>query len=280
MGLINWYPGHIAKAQNTLREKLKLTDFVLELVDARLPQSSRFDVTQGLLGPKTRIVVFTKADLAEPGKTQRWLQHYRDRGVATVTLNAQTGQGLGPLRQLMLAEAQLVDQRMRARGRLPRASRVMVVGLPNVGKSSLINKLAKKRAAQVGDKPGVTRDVRWIRLEKSLELLDTPGIIPPKLEDQILALKLAMIGAVSSESYDPVLVAPAALEQLYAFAPRLAQPWSEPGLPGYARARGIVAPGGGIDEARAARMFMQDLRSGTFGPVTLDPDPPAEGAHV
>lgn len=280
MGLINWYPGHIAKAQSTLREKLKLTDFVLELVDARLPFSSRFDVTQTLLGSKTRIVVFTKSDLAEVGKTQRWLQHYRSLGVPAVIVNAQTGQGLGPLRQLMLAEAQRIDQRMRARGRLPRASRVMVVGLPNVGKSSLINKLAKKRSAQVGDKPGVTRDVRWIRLEKSLELLDTPGIIPPRLEDQSLALKLAMVGAVSTESYDPVLVVPVALELLSVCAPSLCQAWPEAGLPGFARARGIVAPGGGMDEMRAARMFMQELRAGSFGPVTLDSDPPAEGADA
>jgi ribosome biogenesis GTPase A len=279
MGLINWYPGHIAKAQATLRDKIKLTDFVLELVDARLPYSSRFDVTQNLLGAKTRIVVFTKADLAEPAKTQRWLQFYRQNGVSVVVLNAQTGQGLAPLRQLMLAEAHVIDERMRARGRLPRASRVMVVGLPNVGKSSLINKLAKKKAAQVGDKPGVTRDVRWIRLEKSLELLDTPGIIPPKLEDQELALKLAMVGAVSTESYDPILVVPAALELLGACAPRLTPPWPEPGLAGYARARGIVAAGGGMDEPRAARMLMQDLRSGSFGPVTLDGDPPVGGTE-
>ncbi|MEB3285805.1 MAG: ribosome biogenesis GTPase YlqF [Candidatus Sericytochromatia bacterium] len=280
MGLINWYPGHIAKAQATLREKLKLTDFVLELVDARLPWSSRFDVTRSLLGEKSRIVVFTKADLAETSKTQRWLSYYRGQDIAAVVLNAQTGQGLAPLRQMMLAEAQKIDERMRTRGRLPRASRVMVVGLPNVGKSSLINKLAKKRAAQVGDKPGVTRDVRWIRIEKSLELLDTPGIIPPRLEDQELALKLAMAGSVSTESYDPVLVAPAALDLLLACAPRLSFDWPEPGLIGYARARGILAPGGGPDEPRAARMLMQDIRAGSFGPVSLDPDPPVEGTSA
>ncbi|MEB3197007.1 MAG: ribosome biogenesis GTPase YlqF [Candidatus Sericytochromatia bacterium] len=270
MSLINWYPGHIAKAQSTLRERLKLIDFVLELVDARLPASSRFDVTHQLLGEKPRLLVLTKVDLADPSRTQAWLQHYKREGLSVVVLNAQTGQGLAPLHAQMGAEAAKIDARMRQRGRLPRASRVMVVGLPNVGKSSLINRLARKRAAQVGDKPGVTRDVRWIRLGKSLELLDTPGIIPPKLEDQVLALKLAMVGSVSNESYDPALVAAEAIAMLQRLAPSLLADWTDPTIEGYARKRSIIGSGGASDLGRAARMFLQDLRTGQLGAFTLD----------
>ena len=273
MPLINWYPGHIAKAQNTLKEKLKLIDFVLELVDARVPSGSRFDVTRQLLGEKPRVLVFSKADLASPGRTRAWVKHYQAEGHAAVILNAQTGQGLNVLNKLLLAEAEKVTAKMVARGRLPRASRVMVVGLPNVGKSSLINKLAKKRTAKVGDKPGITRDVRWIRLGKQLELLDTPGIIPPKLDDQDLALKLAMIGSVSSEAYDPMLVAPAAIEVLLKHAPQLLAELPEPTVAGFAKKRGVILPGGGPDLAKAARMFMHDLRGGALGPITLDPPP-------
>lgn len=274
MSLINWYPGHIAKAQNSLKEKLKLIDFVLELVDARLPGGSRFDVTRQLLGDKPRVLVFTKADLANQARTRAWLKHYQDLGQPAVILNAQTGQGMPHLQKLLQAEADKVTRKMTARGRLPRASRVMVVGLPNVGKSSLINKLARRRTANVGDKPGVTRDVRWIKLGKMLELLDTPGIIPPKFEDQDLALKLAMIGSVSTEAYDPILVAPASMDVLQRLAPDTLAELPEPSIEGFARKRGIVQPGGGPDLAKAARMFMHDLRGGALGAVTLDPPPP------
>ena len=273
MSLINWYPGHIAKAQNSLKEKLKLIDFVLELVDARVPSGSRFDVTRQLLGEKPRVLVFTKADLANAAHTRAWLKHYQAEGQATVILNAQTGQGLNLLQKLLLTEAEKVSAKMVARGRLPRASRVMVVGLPNVGKSSLINKLARKRTANVGDKPGITRNVRWIKLGKSLEMLDTPGIIPPKLDDQELALRLAMIGSVSTEAYDPMLVAPAAIALLAELAPHALAGLPEPTVEGYARKRGVILPGGTPDLPKASRMFLHDLRGGVLGPITLDPPP-------
>jgi ribosome biogenesis GTPase A len=273
MSLINWYPGHIAKAQNSLKEKLKLIDFVIELVDARLPEGSRFDVTNVLLGEKPRLLVFTKADMAIHVRTRAWLAEYQGRGQPTVLINAQTGEGLTKLTKIMQVEADKVTAKMIARGRLPRASRVMVVGLPNVGKSSLINKVAKKRTAKVGDKPGITRDVRWIKLGKSLELLDTPGIIPPKFEDQELALRLAMIGAVSTEAYDPILVAPAAIEVLAHYAPETLSGLPEFTIAAYARKRGIVLPGNEPDILRASRMFLHDLRGGVLGRMTLDPFP-------
>lgn len=275
MSLINWYPGHIAKAQNSLRDKLKLIDFVLELVDARLPAGSRFDVTRAMLGDKPRLLVFTKADLANSATTRAWLEEYQAMGQPAVLINAQTGEGLPKLTKLMQIESDKVTAKMVARGRLPRASRVMVVGLPNVGKSSLINKVAKKRTANVGDKPGITRDVRWIKLGKSMDLLDTPGIIPPKFEDQDLALRLAMIGSVSTEAYDPILVAPAAIEILAAYAPECLAGLSEPTIAAFAKKRNIVLPGNEPDILRASRMFLHDLRGGVLGRVSLDRAPGA-----
>lgn len=273
MSLINWYPGHIAKAQNTLKEQLKLIDFVLELVDARLPLSSRFDVTNQLLGQKPRVLVMTKSDLADPERTQAWLHHYRSQGLTVVPVNAQTGQGLPGLQKALENAGEHVRQKMIARGRLPRASRVMVVGLPNVGKSSLINKLARKKAAKVGNMPGVTKGVRWIRLGKTIELMDTPGIIPPKLEDQELALKLAIIGSVSSESYDPILVVPEAIALLERFAPHTVEGLEPRTLEGFGRQRGFLRPGGEVDMERASRTFFHDIRTGALGIMSLDAPP-------
>lgn len=278
MALINWYPGHIAKAQNTLKEQLKLIDFVLELVDARLPAGGRFDQTNQLLGAKPRVLVFTKSDLALADRTQAWVQYYRHQGLNVVTLNAQTGQGMPGLQKALETEAAKIRQKMVARGRLPRASRVMVVGMPNVGKSSLINKLAKRRAANVGNKPGVTKSVSWIRLGKDLELLDTPGIIPPKLEDQELALKLALVGSVSTEAYDPILVAPEALRLLERYAPQTLAGFEDATLESIAKQRGFLRPGGEADLERTARELLHDVRTGAQGPLTLDFTPKVEAA--
>jgi ribosome biogenesis GTPase A len=269
--LINWYPGHIAKAQNTLKEQLKLIDFVLELVDARLPSSGRFDVTNSLLRDKPRILVFTKSDMADKSRVQAWMQYYRNQGHTVVAINAQTGQGMPGLQKAMQVEHDKVKAKMVARGRLPRASRVMVVGQPNVGKSSLINKLAKKRTVEVGNKPGVTKGVRWIRLGKDVELMDTPGIIPAKLENQELALKLALVGSVSTEAYDPILVVPEALKLLETYAPQtLAKFPEEHSLEAIGRQRGYLIAGGEVNMERTARTLMQDIRDGSLGPMTLD----------
>lgn len=273
--LIQWFPGHIAKAQRELKERLQVVDLVLELVDARIPMSSRFEETRKLIAHKPSIVVLTKIDLAEPGKTQAWLAWFKEQGVRAIALNAQKGQGFEALRAAIATETQAVHAKMRARGRNPRAVRIMVVGLPNVGKSSLINRLAKKRAAVAGDKPGVTRAPAWIRLGKDLELLDTPGIIPPKLEDPIGALRLAMTGSVSSEAYDPVEVARYGIAMLKEVSPGVLGGFGGPeaSLEAFARARGLIREGDQPDLERAGRTFLHDLRGGALGPVTLDPPP-------
>ncbi len=275
MPLINWYPGHIAKAQNRLKEQLKLIDVVLELVDARLPETSRFDVTRRLLGDKPSILVFTKTDMANPELTRAWMQAYEQRGLQVVAVNAQTGDNLQSLKRSLEKVKQVIDQRMRERGRLPRPIRVMVVGLPNVGKSSLINKLTGKRIAQVGDKPGITRDLRWIRIATGIELMDTPGIIPPKLDQETVALKLAITGAVSTEAYEPEEVAEAAIALLAMRGQDVLKTLGGTTLESIARHRGYLAIGGEADIPRTARTILKECRGGQVGPLTWDDGPQA-----
>ena len=273
--IIQWFPGHIAKAQRVLKERLTVVDFVLELVDARIPQSSRFEETRQLISQKPSILVLTKTDLAEPKKTKEWLDYFKAQGMTAIALNAQKGQGFEALHAAIAKQTEAVHAKMRARGRNPRAARVMVVGLPNVGKSSLINRLAKKRAAVAGDKPGVTRAPSWIRLGKNLELLDTPGIIPPKLEDPIGALRLAMTGSVSSEAYDPMEVANYGIAMLKEVSPGVLSKFGgqDATLEAFARMRGLLKTGDQPDLERASRTFLHDLRGGGLGLVTLDPLP-------
>lgn len=273
--LIQWFPGHIAKAQRELSERLKVVDFVLELVDARIPQSSRFEETRRLISQKPSVLVLTKTDLAEPAKTQAWLDYFKSQGVKAIALNAQKGQGIDALRAAIATQTEAVHAKMRARGRNPRAARVMVVGLPNVGKSSLINRLANRRAAVAGDKPGVTRAPSWIRLGKNLELLDTPGIIPPKLEDPIGALRLAMTGSVSSEAYDAIEVSRYGITMLKEVSPGVLAKFGGPeaSLETFARFRGLIREGDQPDLERAGRTFIHDLRGGGLGLVTLDSPP-------
>ncbi len=275
--VIQWFPGHIGKALRELKERLKIIDFVLELVDARIPESSRFGQTSELFQHKPVIVVLTKSDLADPERTRYWVQRWRSQGLRVVSLNAHSGEGISGLKQEIARLNADVQAKMKARGRLPRPARVMVVGLPNVGKSSLINRLTRSGKAKTGDKPGVTRAPSWIRIGKDLELMDTPGIIPPKLEDPIVAIKLAMTGAVSTEAYDPAEVARFALGMLQQEAPgTLAGFGPEVDLEVIGKKRGILKPGGVIDPERVARNFLADLRTGALGPMTLDAPPATE----
>lgn len=274
---IQWFPGHIGKALRELKERLKIIDFVLELVDARIPESSRFGQTSELFQHKPVIVVLTKADLADPERTRYWVQRWRAQGLRVVSLNAHSGEGISVLKQEIARLNADVQAKMKSRGRLPRPARVMVVGLPNVGKSSLINRLTRSGKAKTGDKPGVTRAPSWIRIGKDLELMDTPGIIPPKLEDPIVALKLAMTGAVSTEAYDPAEVARFAIGMLHQEAPRTLEGFGgEVDLEVIGKKRGILKPGGVIDPERVARNFLADLRTGALGPMTLDAPPARE----
>lgn len=265
---VQWYPGHIAKAQKTLADRLALVDAVIEVADARIPDSSRFREARKFIGQKPHILVYTKTDLADPGLIRAWTQFHD-----ALQIDGRNGRGLPALRQRLQLAKRAIDARMARRGRLPRPLRVMVLGLPNVGKSSLINRLAGARKAQVGDKPGVTRAPGWIKLGKDLELLDTPGLVPPRLDDSLVAFKLALVGAIPLEAMDPLEVARSALHRLPSLAPAAHVAAGSPAdLATLALARGWVNAGG-PDLERAGRSFLSELREGAYGPVGWDERP-------
>ncbi len=273
---IQWYPGHIAKAQRVLKERLAVVDLIIEVADARIPAASRFPEAKGLIGGKPTILVLGKPDLADPAATAAWA-----RALGAVVVDGRSGQGLASVKKQLAELKARIDAKMKTRGRLPRAARIMVLGLPNVGKSSLINRLAGRKKAPTGDKPGITRAAGWIRLGKDLELLDTPGLISPKLEDPVVAFELALVGAVSDEAYDAEQVGRTALawvaerypSQLAAYVGREDVDWApETNLETLARLRNLLTQGR-PDAVRAARTFLHELQDGAVGRMTWDRPP-------
>lgn len=273
--LIQWYPGHIAKAQRQLREKISMVDCVIELVDARLPISSHFNFIDEIASHKQRVVVINKIDLAPPHITRQALAYWQAKGFPTVALEVPQKRGLPELKDALDVYYQQLSAKMKQRGRLPRKLRTMVMGLPNVGKSSLINALVQKRSLKVGDKPGVTKSLQWIAINKHLELLDTPGVIPPKFDDQTLALKLALIGSISEYAADPELVAEAGLDLFRQQFPGTLERLfgsEQCSLESLCQSRGYLLQGGEYDVRRAAESFLQDIRHARHGTLTLESD--------
>lgn len=271
--LIQWFPGHIAKAQRELREKIGLVDCVIELVDARLPVSSHFPFVDEIAGHKQRVVVINKMDLAPPELTREAIAYWKEKGFPAVAVEVPTRKGVPALTAALDALHAELTAKMKKRGRLPRKLRTMVMGLPNVGKSSLINALVQKRKVKVADKPGVTRSLQWINIGKHLELLDTPGVIPPKFEDQTLALKLALIGSISEYAADPALVAEAGIQLLQEqFPGTLQRIYGSEGLTltELCQRRGYLVGGGEPDLRRAAESFLQDIRHAKPGRFSLE----------
>ena len=193
---IQWFPGHMAKARRQVTEKLKLIDIIFELVDARLPLSSRNPMIDEIIQHKPRLVLLNKADMADKQVTKEWIHYFQEKNITALAINSHTGTGMKEI--VTAAQGILTEkfERYKARGAKPRAIRAMIVGIPNVGKSTLINRLAKKNIAKTGNTPGVTKAQQWIKVGKELELLDTPGILWPKFEDQEVGQKLALTGAI------------------------------------------------------------------------------------
>lgn len=196
---IQWYPGHMAKAKRQFKEKLNLVDVVYELVDARIPYSSKNPDIEDMIGDKPHIVVLMKNDLADPKQTKEWITYYKEKGIPALSINAKLGQGLKEVLKLTKEVLEPLNQKRRDKGMKPRAVRAVCVGIPNVGKSTLINRFAGKNIAQTGNKPGVTKAQQWIKYGKELELLDTPGILWPKFEDQNVGKRLAVTGAIKDK---------------------------------------------------------------------------------
>lgn len=277
---INWFPGHMAKARKLIQENLKLVDVVIELLDARIPYSSSNPLLKELIGDKPRLIALNKADLADQAMTKAWIDHFKSQGIPVVAIDSMTGKGLKVLLKQVEDLASDKVNRLVDKGVNARAARVMILGIPNVGKSSLINRLAGAAIAKTADKPGVTRTKQWIKIGKNLDLLDTPGVLWPKFEDMEVGLKLAFTGAINDEVYDMEQVMQVFLHTLRTtYAERLAERYKLSGdlpedvdqlLEMIGRKRGFLLKGGIIDLEKTRRILLNEFRAGKLGLVTLD----------
>lgn len=276
---IHWFPGHMAKARREMEANLKAVDFIIEVVDARIPGSSRNPDFDDLFARKARVIVLNKADLADPAATRRWAEHYAQAGVEAVEFVATAGRGREALIRRMEAAAADKVERMAARG-ARKTVRAMVAGIPNVGKSALINALAGSASAKTGNRPGVTRGKQLIRITPWMELMDTPGVLWPKLDDAAGARNLALTGAIRDEILSPYelaleLIALLRVQYPQALAARYGIEDADGGTPveqmlAVCRRRGYLLSGGVPDEQRAAQMLVSELRAGKLGRLTLE----------
>lgn len=276
---IQWFPGHMAKARRQVTENLKLVDIVFELIDARLPMSSRNPMLDDIIHQKKRLLILNKADMADETQTKRWIQFFEEKGHKAVAVNSLDSKGLK--RVTKAAEDVLAEKwdRMRKKGLKPRAIRAMIVGIPNVGKSTMINRLAKKNIARTGNMPGVTKSQQWIKVGKELELLDTPGILWPKFEDQSVGAKLAVTGAIKDAIMNMDDLAIFGLNFLETYYPqRLHERYQIEGLTDpivgtfdhIGKLRNIKMSGGDIDYSMVSELIVRDIRNEHLGKLTFD----------
>lgn len=276
---INWFPGHMKKTQREIKENLKLVDAVIELRDARIPKSSANPDIDKLLQNKPRLILLNKSDLTEKKITNEWIKYLTKENVKVLEVNCLKGEGLKNIKPLLMELLKEKHDRLKAKGIVKIVTRVMVVGIPNCGKSTFINKLAKNNIAKTGDRPGVTKSKQWIKTSLDIELLDTPGVLWPKFEDEEVALNLAFTGAIKDEVMD--------IEELaYKLVQRLQKYYSEnlkerykieeifedplETLNAIARKRGYLVRGGEIDYNRISVILLDEFRGGKIGKITLE----------
>ncbi len=275
---INWYPGHMTKARRMMEEDIKLIDLVIELVDARLPLSSRNPDIDKIGRNKSRLILLNKCDLADERATEEWCQYFKDKGLYTVMVNSKNGQGIKSINNVVKEACKEKIERDRKRGILNRPVRAMVVGIPNVGKSTFINSYAGKACTKTGNKPGVTRGKQWIKLSKTLELLDTPGILWPKFEDRQVGLRLAFAGSIRDEIINTTELAIDLLKYLLKEYPgivgeRYKTEESEDYvdiLRDIAENRKCVLKGNELDMDKAAKILIEEFRNGKLGRISLE----------
>ena len=273
-----WYPGHMTKAKRMMQENMKLIDLVIELVDARVPVSSRNPDLDELGKNKARLILLNKSDLAEERMNDVWAAYFKEKGYSVVKLNAKKGGGIKSIQGVIQEACKEKIERDRKRGILNRPVRAMVVGIPNVGKSTFINALAGKACAKTGNKPGVTKGKQWIRLNKNVELLDTPGILWPKFEDQEVGIRLAFVGSIKDDILNMEELALTLIGYLKEKYPGVLNARYEVSeeeenlgvLEGIARARGCLKKGEELDYAKASGILFDDFRSGKLGRITLE----------
>ena len=276
---LQWYPGHMSKAKRQMQEDIKLVDLVIELVDARIPMSSRNPDIDELGKNKARLILLNKADLADDRQLEAWMNFFKEKGYFAVRLDARSKAGMKNVQNVIMDACAEKIERDRKRGIKNRPVRAMVVGIPNVGKSTFINSFAGKACAKTGNKPGVTKGKQWIRLNKGVELLDTPGILWPKFEDQSVGLKLALIGSIKDEILN---IDEMSLELIRFLQERYkelltaryegidvdAKPVEI--LEQIAELRGCIKKGGDIDYTKTANLLLDEFRSGMIGRITLE----------
>lgn len=279
---IQWFPGHMTKTRRKIQASLKLVDAVAEIIDARIPVSSRNPELHKIIENKPRIILMNKCDMADPSQTARWVSYYQKQGVPAIPVDCKSGRGLN---QFIPKVRELLKDRIvqwEQKGMVNRTIRVMIVGIPNVGKSSFINRMAKQNRAKVEDRPGVTRGNQWFTIGKAFDLLDTPGVLWPKFDDPNVGEKLAFTGAVKDQIVDTERLASRLLEVLRdEYSPMLVTRYKleqydlEP-LNGYellelvGRRRGMLVSGGKIDTERASIMVLDEFRGAKLGKITLE----------
>lgn len=276
---VNWFPGHMAKTLRELKDHLKLVDLVIETCDARIPESSRNPELHRLLGQKPRILVLNKADLADPAVTSRWIAWYKQAGITAIACDSTRRSGLPEIVNAALAITQHKTDTALAKGRLFRSTRVLVVGIPNTGKSTLINALSGRKIAKTADRPGVTRQTCWIRTGGKIELMDSPGVLWPKLGDSLNQLRLAATGAIRDDLLPIEEIAAGSLVLLSANYPemiRVRYKLEDLSLTGdelllqAAKLRGCLLPGGKYDTLRFSILFLDEMRGGKIGRISLE----------
>ena len=275
---VQWYPGHMTKAKRQMQEDLKLIDLIIELVDARVPLSSRNPDIDQLGQNKSRLILLNKADLADERQNEAWKEYFQKRGFHVVKVDSRNGSGMKTIQNVIQEACKEKIERDRRRGIKNRPIRAMVAGIPNVGKSTFINTFAGKACAKTGNRPGVTKGKQWIRLNKNVELLDTPGILWPKFEDQEVGMRLAYIGSIKDDILNIEELAlgligylqefyPAAIRERYNVEEEL-KPLDI--LTAVAKARGCLKRGEELDYEKASRLLLEEFRSGKLGKVTLE----------
>ncbi|MBO6303755.1 MAG: ribosome biogenesis GTPase YlqF [Selenomonadaceae bacterium] len=277
---LQWYPGHMKRAKDIILENLKLVDVVVELLDARAPLSSKNPMLDEILENKTRIIAMNKADLADKNILKKYTAYFREKGIKAVYISSTGGAPKNLLRAVETA-AEEKTQKWVKNGAKPRAARVMILGIPNVGKSTLINSIAGKNKAKAADTPGVTRNKQWVKIGKNLELLDTPGILWPKFDDPKIGLNLAFLGAINDEVYDNEKVAVLLIEKIKNIANenliaryklQTTEKSGEEILEDIGKKRGCLVKGGAVDTLKAAKIVLTEFRSGKLGEYVLPED--------
>ena len=274
----HWYPGHMTKAVRQMKEDIKLIDLVIELLDARIPLSSRNPDIDDLEKNKARLVLLNKSDLADETDNNKWIQYFKDKGIIALKINSKNKQGIKEINNAVQIACKEKIERDKKRGIINRPVRAMVVGIPNVGKSTFINAYAGRAAAKTGNKPGVTKGKQWIKLNKSLELLDTPGILWPKFDDQTIGMHLAFIGSINDNILDVTELAYQLVKLLATTYPKVVverykiEGHEDPLQVMYqvAEVRGCKLKGNQPDLEKTSKIIMDDFRAGKLGRITLD----------